>query len=135
MFDLKEENLKNQKVLDCAAGASSFTPTLLKNGFEVKAVDILYDTEPELLKNRCIDDFYTLLKVHSDMDSRVDWSFFRNTEDMIKDRVMVYHKFLEDYQKRKGDNYIKAQLPYLPFEDEQFSLVLNSHLLFLYEIV
>ena len=37
MFDLKEEYLKNLKILDCAAGASSFTPTLIKNGFEVKA--------------------------------------------------------------------------------------------------
>ena len=133
MFNLKEKYLKNQKILDCAAGASSFTPKSLKNGFKVKAVDILYDIDLEFLKNRCKDDFNTLLRVHSDLKHKMDWSFFRSTGEMIKDRVMVYHKFIEDYQKRKGKNYIKAQLPNLPFEDEHFSLVLCSHLLFLYE--
>ena len=133
MFDLNEEYLRNQKILDCASGASSFTPTLLNNGFDVKAVDILYDSDPEILKDRCVNDFYTLLRVHSDLEHKVDWSFFQSSGEMIKDRVMVYHKFIEDYKKRKGENYINAKLPILPFDNEQFTLVLCSHLLFLYE--
>ena len=100
---------------------------------KLKLVDMLYDTDPELLKNRCMEDFYTLLRVHFDLESKVDWSFFRNSGEMIKERVMGYHKFLEDYKKRIGEIYVKAQLPHLPFQDEQFSLVLCSHLLFLYE--
>ena len=133
MFDLKEEYLKNQKILDCASGASSFTPTLLKNGFEAKAVDILYGKDSKILKNICIDDFCTLIRVQSDLERKVDWGFFQNSGEMIKDRVMVYHKFIEDYQKRRGKSYINAKLPILPFDNEQFSMLLCSHLLFLYE--
>ena len=108
--------MENLRILDCAAGASSFTPISLKNGFKVKAVDILYDMDLEFLKSRCEDDFNTLLMVHSDLKHKMDWSFFRSAGEMIKHRVMVYHKFIQDYQKRKGKNYIKAQLPNLPLK-------------------
>ena len=53
MFDLDLEKLNNKKILDCAAGASSFTDFLSKNGIDASAVDLLYDKDPEFLKRRC----------------------------------------------------------------------------------
>ncbi len=42
MFDLNEDFLKDQRILDIAAGASSFTPRLSNKGYKIAAVDILY---------------------------------------------------------------------------------------------
>ena len=38
MFDLSSEELAGGKILDCAAGASSFTAEMSKRGFDVTAV-------------------------------------------------------------------------------------------------
>lgn len=133
MFHLDEDSLKNHRILDCAAGASSFTPILSNKGFDVTAVDILYDVNPYELEKRCKDDFNTLLEVHSGLDNKVDWTFFKNSGEMIKLRVEVYKEFIRDYKNGKGKRYIRAELTYLPFKDNHFGLVLCSHLLFLYD--
>lgn len=132
MFSLNEEELKNIRILDCAAGASSFTPHLLKKGHDITAVDILYCKNLEEIKNQCENDFHTLLEVHSGLDHKVDWNFFRNPEDLVKQRISVYEEFIDDYALRKGARYIEGSLPNLPFKDDHFDLVLSSHLLFLY---
>jgi len=132
-FDLKDECLKDEKILDCTAGASSFTSKLSDKGYDVTAVDVLYGADPDVLKKRCEDDFDILLEVHSGLDHKVDWIFFRSSEDMIKGRVAVYKAFINDYKKGKGKRYIKAELPCLPFKDNIVSLVLCSNLLFLYD--
>jgi 2-polyprenyl-3-methyl-5-hydroxy-6-metoxy-1,4-benzoquinol methylase len=41
MFDLKRKDLFNDRILDCAAGASSFTAEMSKRGYEVIALDIV----------------------------------------------------------------------------------------------
>jgi len=133
MFSLDKEELKNIQILDCAAGASSFTPHLLKEGYDITAVDILYGKTPEEIKNQCEDDFHTLLEVHSGLDHKVDWNFFKNPEDLVKQRISVYEEFIEDYTLRNSERYIEGSLPDLPFSDDHFDLVLSSHLLFLYQ--
>lgn len=40
-FNLEEQQLKIIKILDCAAGASSFTAYMNMKGFNITAVDIL----------------------------------------------------------------------------------------------
>lgn len=133
MFSLNKKELKDIRILDCGAGASSFTSHLLKEGYDIKAVDILYDKNPEEIKKQCKNDFKTLLDVHSGLDNKVDWNFFKNPEDMVENRVKVYEDFIEDYTLYKSTNYIEGHLPSLPFNDNYFDLVLSSHLLFLYQ--
>lgn len=48
MFDLRDEDLASS-VLDCPAGASSFTATARARGFAVTACDIAYADVPDLL--------------------------------------------------------------------------------------
>lgn len=133
MFSLNKGELKNIRILDCAAGASSFTPHLLKKDYDITAVDILYGKTSEEIKNQCENDFHTLLEVHSGLNHKVDWNFFKNPEDLVEQRISVYEEFIKDYTLRNGERYIEGSLPDLPFNDEQFNLVLSSHLLFLYQ--
>ena len=133
MFSLNKEELKNIRILDCAAGASSFTSHLLRKGYDIKAVDILYNKNPEEIKKQCQNDFNTLLDVHSGLDNKVNWKFFKNPENMIEQRIKVYKEFITDYSLYKGIKYIEGHLPSLPFNDNYFDLVLSSHLLFLYQ--
>ena len=133
MFNLTKEYLKDQKTLDIASGASSFTPQLLNKGFNITAADVLYNTEPQELEKISSNDFNTLIQAHSGLDCNSDWNFFKNSDDMIKQRTMVYKEFIGSYNKEKGKIYIPAELPSLPFKNNEFSLVLCSHLLFLYD--
>ncbi len=132
MFKLDPGFLEGKKVLDCGAGASSFTFWARKNGIKAKATDILYGKNVKSLREIFLNDFSTLLNVHSGMDQKVDWGFFEDSERMIEDRVETYNDFIGDYEKFP-DNYILGQLPHLPFADQKFNLALSSHLLFLYD--
>jgi hypothetical protein len=133
MFSLKEEELMNIRILDCAAGASSFTPHLLERGYDSTAVDLLYGKSVEETRKQCVNDFHTLLEMHSGLDHKVDWNFFLNPEDMVQQRISVYEEFIDSYALYEDERYLKGALPQLPFDDNSFDLVLSSHLLFLYE--
>lgn len=133
MFSLNEESLDGLNILDCAAGASSFTPNLLKKGVDITAVDLLYGQYVNEIKDRCVNDFHTLLEMHSGLDHKVDWDFFSDPEDLVQQRITVYEEFIDSYAKYKDKRYIEAVLPKLPFDDDHFDLILSSHLLFLYE--
>ena len=132
MFNLRPENLKNVKILDCAAGASSFTARMNKKGFDVKAVDLLYNKKPTFLHNRCKYHLNALVNALSDLNHLFVWDFFDNLDELKKIRMKSCQEFYEDY-KNNRKNYIKADLLKLPFKDNSFPLVLNSHLLFIYD--
>lgn len=133
MFKLSPRFLKNHRTLDCAAGASSFVPVLGNQGYLITALDPLYGMDYEAVKERSIDDFYTLIQAHTGMDDKVDWGFFQNSKNMIEERMKSCKKFVNDYKVFKGIRYIEGRLPELPFNNNQFSLTLCSHLLFLYD--
>ncbi len=133
MFSLNEEQLEKIKILDCAAGASSFTPYLHRKGCNITAVDIMYGKKAEDIKNQCEDDFQTLLELHSGLDHKVDWNFFKTPEYLVEQRISVYKEFITDYEEDNREIYVDGALPDLPFPENNFDLVLSSHLLFLYQ--
>lgn len=47
-FDLKLEDLKGKKVLDCSSGVSSFVSTANKNGSVVTGVDFIYELDKKM---------------------------------------------------------------------------------------
>jgi Methyltransferase domain len=133
MFGLKEKQLRNINILDCAAGASSFTAYMTRKGNDVTAVDILYDQRADFLERRCKKHLKILLEALREMDGHFIWSFFQDLDDLEKERIEACLEFGQDYRKYKGKKYIKANLTELPFEDNTFQLVLCSHLLFIYD--
>ena len=75
MFDLKEDDLVNGRILDCAAGASSFTAEMTKQGYDVVAVDILYNEDPDELIDKYRSHMEVLIDGLTSVDSFV-WNFF-----------------------------------------------------------
>lgn len=57
MFNLKVEELKNKKVLDCPAGACSFAATAKQKGIEVEACDIAYLNECGCITEEIVVDY------------------------------------------------------------------------------
>ena len=62
MFDLSLDELAGGKILDCAAGASSFTAEMTRRGFDVTAVDLLYNEDADVLCDRCREHMEILVE-------------------------------------------------------------------------
>lgn len=133
MFDLNLKYLKNCRILDCNAGSSSFTTHMHQRGYDVTAVDLMYDIDPQKIEEITSQDFKTLMDAHHGLENKVEWGFFKNQVEMINYRINSYQEFSKDYQESWNERYIKSELPYLDFQNNSFHLVLSSHLLFLYD--
>jgi hypothetical protein len=128
MFSLDPMELEGTRILDCAAGVSSFRSEMDEMGFSVTAVDPLYSGTPDEIKKLACESFRSHTMNHRDFlrDFRVDGI---PVEDY---RRMVFRRFLDDY-KRNPSEYIAGELPFLPFDDGEFDLVVSANFLFLYE--
>lgn len=133
IFDLNENCLKNRRILDCPSGASSFTAIASRKGYDVTASDILYGIAPDKLEERCERDVQKIRQSLSGIEDMFVWEYFKNPDELLKHRIVTYKTFISDYRKKIKNRYIKAELPGLPFKDNEFSLVLSSHFLFLYD--
>ncbi|MBD2872967.1 class I SAM-dependent methyltransferase [Paenibacillus arenilitoris] len=133
MFDLTDEALRQGKVLDVAAGASSFTAEANERGFEAEAVDPRYGTRHAdwvAEAEREID--YSTAKLGRIADS-FDWSYYGSLENHRKGREASLGRFAADVAEvKRTHRYKQGFLPELPFEDNRYSLILCSHFLFLY---
>lgn len=132
MFNLNLDKLKYSKILDCASGASSFTAEMTKNGYNVQAVDIVYDEKPEILKKRCNHHLDVLVESLSNIQDLFVFNYFKDLKEMKNIREESCETFFKDYKNNKS-NYTKSNLLNLPFPDNYFNLVLCSHLLFIYD--
>jgi ubiquinone/menaquinone biosynthesis C-methylase UbiE len=131
MFNLNSDDMVGGKLLDCAAGASSFTAEMSKRGYDVKAVDILYNEEADVLCDKCYEHMEVLVDGLESVDHFV-WSFFSDLDDLKEQRNHACSEFIQDYRNHRK-RYIAADLTHLPFEDNSFKMVLCSHLLFIYD--
>jgi hypothetical protein len=131
MFDLETSDLIPGKILDCAAGASSFTAHMSGEGCDVVAVDIMYGEEPDVLSDKCKTHMEVLVEGLASVDSFV-WSFFKDIDELKEQRNFACQEFIRDYRSHR-ERYIAADLTRLPFDDDVFNMVLCSHLLFIYD--
>ncbi|MDI9623999.1 MAG: class I SAM-dependent methyltransferase [Methanothermobacter sp.] len=132
MFNLNLKKLEGRSILDCAAGASSFTPIMHKLGFDVKAVDISYNKSPEILYQMCAEHLKVLKKALEKKGSYV-WKFYKDPDEMFRERLKACKIFKSDYRRGRGERYIMADVRQLPFPSDSFHLVLCSHLLYIYD--
>ncbi len=133
MFDLDESMLRSGRVLDCAAGPSSFTAEAHNKGLDVTACDCLYTVPIEELVQKGKDDIAHTFQKVDDVPHLYVWKHYKDRQEIIVLRHKALGLFAQDYSDgfRQG-RYIRAELPRLPFLDKAFSLVLSSHFLFLY---
>lgn len=129
MFALTADDLTGA-VLDCPAGASSFTAAARARGIDVTACDIAYADASALAATARAETIRGNSYV-AQRPERFAGSFFRDAEHHLAHRLASVEQFAEDLRSHP-ESYVPAALPTLPFPDSSFDLVLSSHLLFTY---
>ncbi|MBB6446317.1 SAM-dependent methyltransferase [Bacillus benzoevorans] len=131
MFSLSFDELKGKKILDCPAGACSFTAWGNQAGLDITACDIAYDHRIEDLKDKGKQDIGHTMEVMESAKGNYIWDFFRDIDGLRKHRLSA----LEDctaHMRKHRSRYVPVVLPVLPFENEKFDLLLSAHFLFMY---
>ncbi len=132
MFDL--DNLpKNEQILDVASGASSFCAEANAKGYNVTASDRIYSLSPSEIEQKCRQDLDMVVKQLPDIADLYVWTFFKDIQALKIQREKAYRLFIEDFKKYGTKRYIPVEHPSTAFVDNQFTISLVSHFLFLYE--
>ncbi len=96
MFNLKKKDLYGKILLDCAAGASSFTAHMNNNGHDITAVDILYNQESDILQKKCQKHLKILVEALSNVDNHFVRDFFRDLKDLRDQHMTACREFSKD---------------------------------------
>ncbi|WP_058308232.1 methyltransferase domain-containing protein [Gracilibacillus massiliensis] len=131
MFALSDDFLKGKRILDCPAGACSFTAIGNKKGYDITACDIAYYYDVEELKDKGLQDIEHAMETMRNVRDNYKWEYFKDIESLRRHRLSALHDVTNDRREAKK-NYIPAALPQLPFEDNSFDVLLSAHFLFMY---
>lgn len=131
MFSLSAEELKGKRILDCPAGACSFTAIGNHLDLDITACDIAYDHEVEQLREKGIRDIeHAMLHMEKVKENYV-WDYFHTIEGLRKNRIQAL-KDCTRHMIAANEKYIPVVLPTLPFKCEEFDILLSAHFLFTY---
>ena len=131
MFGLEEHHIQGKRILDCPAGACSFTAKAGELGCEVTAADIAYGHEAGRLLEKGLRDIDHAMEHVATERERYIWTEFRDVEALRAERLQALRSCTEDMERRP-ERYVPVTLPSLPFRDRQFDLTLSAHFLFTY---
>lgn len=132
MFKLSPQDLSSS-ILGCGDGPASFNCEMNQLGLKVVSVDPIYALTQAQIQRR-IDETYDIIMAQCKTSvNNFVWSFFSDPDELGQHRLASMKKFLQDYDcGRRQERYVAGSLPVLGFADQQFSIALCSHLLFLY---
>lgn len=131
MFNLSQEELHGRKILDCPAGACSFTAISNKKGSDVTATDIAYYHPCEQLVEKGFDDIEHVMLNMEKVQSNYLWDYFESVEKLKQQRIQALTDY-SNHVKEYPNSYVPAILPVLPFKDNEFELTLSANSLFMY---
>lgn len=131
MFSLSEEELQGKKILDCPAGACSFTAVGNELGLDVTACDIAYYHSSEDLKNKGLQDIEHAMDHIEKARKNYKWDYFINVDGLMKHRLRALQDCTND-MRESSERYIPVTLPLLPFKNAEFDILLSAHFLFMY---
>jgi hypothetical protein len=132
-FALDEAALRRGRILDVAAGPSSFTAEAHARGISAVAVDPLYGYPADALTAHVQIDYARMLAEMRRKEVGFRYRYFPSLAAAEVSRRAAAERFLADYESGfLQDRYVGASLPRLPFPDGIFDLVLCAHLLFTY---
>jgi SAM-dependent methyltransferase len=120
------------RVLDVAAGVSSFCAESVRLGADVTAVDPIYAMDPAVLRHRCERDLAEVVQSIAGLPV-YRWDFYGDPAGMARYRERAYRMFLEDFDTAPLGRYVTAALPELPFPSGCFDLTLVSYFLLVYQ--
>ncbi|HJV46292.1 MAG TPA: SAM-dependent methyltransferase [Bacillota bacterium] len=136
MFNLTQGELMGRKILDCPAGACSFTAVSNRLGMDVTACDIAYHHPVDELEQKGLQDIETTMfnMEKADIQKNFLWDYFKSVDELKQIRTQALNECISDMKQNDIETrYIPAVLPTLPFGDKQFDLTLSANFLFLYE--
>jgi hypothetical protein len=131
MFSLSEEELQGKKILDCPAGACSFTALGNQSGLDVTACDIAYYHSGEDLKNKGFQDVEHTMQNMQKVKNNYKWDYFNDIEGLRKHRLRALQD-CTNHMTESSERYIPVTLPSLPFKNAEFDILLSAHFLFTY---
>ncbi|GAF64641.1 hypothetical protein BTS2_1534 [Bacillus sp. TS-2] len=131
IFSLSIDDLKGKRVLDCPAGACSFTAIAKQLGLNATAGDIAYSFLAEELETKGLNDINHVTEHMKKITRQYKWDYFKDLEELKQHRIKALKEFIKDLQNNR-ESYIPVTLPSLPFKDEQFDITLSAHFLFMY---
>ena len=131
MFNLSREELFDRKILDCPAGACSFTAVANQLGADVTATDIAYFHPLKKLEEKGREDIEHTLSQLEKAQSNYLWDYFKSVQELKNARTQSLKDWVNGYGK-SPNRYIPSVLPVLPFNDQEFDLTLSAHFLFVY---
>jgi len=132
MFSLSEKDL-TRKIIGCSDGPASFNCELTRKGGKVVSVDPIYRFSAKEIEERIGETYSTVLNQTKENEKEFVWNSIKSPDELGQVRMSAMKQFLSDYPKGKEQRrYINAELPVLPFSDQEFDLALCSHFLFLY---
>lgn len=134
MFMLNESMLAKGKILDIAAGASSFTTECISRGYDATACDPLYKLNSEQIYEFGKQQLAIASEKLSSKKDAFVWNYYKDVQEHDDIREHSLEKFIEGYKQDVNKvTYVNAVLPSLPFTDDTFSCVICNHFLFLYQ--
>ncbi|MGB6977001.1 MAG: class I SAM-dependent methyltransferase [Gammaproteobacteria bacterium] len=134
MFDLNERDL-SKKLLDCASGLSSFNAELAAQNKFALSCDKAYGLSPSEMATHVEQVLLKMYQHVKEADKanpdRFIWQDNISPEKLLEKRTKQAQRFLQDYPLGlQQGRYVYAELPQLPFSNNQFDLAVCSHLLF-----
>ncbi|MFK0521908.1 SAM-dependent methyltransferase [Paenibacillus illinoisensis] len=131
MFNLAPEDLRGRSILDCPGGACSFSSHARRHGADSMAADIAYEHEIDNLELKGQQDVEHTIEQLEQVRDRYRWDYFGSMDGLKQARMSALRDCTADMRSFPLQ-YVYAELPVLPFTDEQFDMTLSAHFLFTY---
>ena len=131
-FQLQAADLIAGRILDIGSGVGGFCAEAVRRGYDVTAADPIYGLSSENIAQKSQADLDEVMRQLPGVVDKYKWTFYSNPEELHRYRVAARRAFLEDYSPGLR-RYVKAALPNTVFRDKEFSTVLVSYFLFLYD--
>ncbi len=132
LFALDNTNV-DDVILDAAAGVSSFCAEANARGYHVTAADRIYQFDAATIAAQCQADLENVMAQLPDVADMYVWETIPDMPTLKAERQQAYRIFVEDFRAQGHQRYVPTTLPHSNFADNQFTLTLVSHFLFLYD--
>jgi len=132
MFALTPEEMK-LKILDVAGGPASFNAEMTRLGNKVISCDPIYQFTSNEIVQRIQETYSVIIQGLEANQGSYVWHEISSPTKLGEIRMAAMQRFLKDFSLGlEEQRYINAELPILPFKENQFDLALCSHFLFTY---
>lgn len=132
LFALDNTNA-DEVILDVAAGVSSFCAEANARGYNVTASDRIYHHDAATIEAKCRHDLDMVMAKLPPVTDQYVWDTFPDIPALTAEREKAYQAFIADFRAHGQRRYVPTSYPQTTFADNQFTLALVSHFLFLYD--